>query len=51
MNMGPVPELLVFMSVAQDPELSFFVAPAPAPTTASVRFDTLIFYLSWCASS
>jgi len=38
-------ELLVFMSVAPVPELSFNMAPA------SVRFHTLIFQLSLCASS
>jgi len=51
MNMAPAPapELLVFMSVAPAPELSFIMAAAPAP--ASVRFHTLRFQLSWCASS
>jgi len=43
MNMAPALELLVFMSVA--PVLFFFMAPA------SVPFHTLIFQLSWCASS
>jgi len=40
MNMNPAPapepELLVFLSVVLAPELSFFMAPAPA----SVRFHT-----------
>jgi len=49
MNMAPAPEILVFMSVAPAPELSFFMAPAPY--SASVRFHTLIFQLSWCAPS
>jgi len=49
MNMAPAPELLVFMSVASAPELSFFMAQTPA--LASVRFHTLIFQLSQCASS
>jgi len=40
--LAPPPELLVSMSVALAPELSFFMAPAPSPT--SVRFHTLIFY-------
>jgi len=35
--MAPAQELLVFMSVAPAPELSFFMA------LASVRFHTLIF--------
>ena len=35
---APSPDLLVFMSVALVPELSFFMAPA------SGRFQTLIFY-------
>ena len=34
MNIAPVSELLVFLSVA--PELSFFMAQAPTP--ASIRF-------------
>jgi len=37
--LAPPPELLAFMSVALAPELSFFMAPAPA----SGRFHTLIF--------
>jgi len=43
MNMAPAPELLALMSVALAlaPELSFFMAPAPAPV--SFRFHTLIF--------
>ena len=36
---APAPQLLVFMCVALAPELSFFMAPAPAP--ASGRFHTL----------
>jgi len=40
---------LLFMSVAPAPELSVFMAPDPA--LASVRLHTLIFRLSWCASS
>ena len=39
--MAPAKELLVFMSVAPIPELSFFMTPALDP--ASVRFHTLIF--------
>jgi len=31
MSVAPAPELLVFMSVA--PELSFFMAPVPAPAS------------------
>jgi len=49
MNMAPAPELLALMSVALAPELSFFMAPAPAPV--SVRFHTLIFQLLWYGSS
>jgi len=48
MNMAPAPELLDFTSVAPALELSFFMAPVPAP--ASVRFHT-IFLLCRCASS
>jgi len=42
MNKAPAPELLVFMSVAPDSELFFFMAPDPAP----VRFHTLIFSIA-----
>jgi len=37
MNMAPAPEILVFISVAQDPELSLSMAPD------SVRLHTLNF--------
>jgi len=49
MNMTLTPELLFFMRVAPAPELPFFMALAPA--SASVRFRTLRFCLSWCSSS
>jgi len=46
MNTAPAPEHLVFVSAA--PELSFFMAPVPAP--AFVHFHRY-FQLSCCASS
>jgi len=40
---APPPELLALMSVALAPELSFFMVPAPDPTSG--RFHTFIFCL------
>jgi len=41
------PEALLFMNLAPAPELLVFVNVVPA----SVRIHTLMFWLSWCASS
>jgi len=49
MNMTPASGAFDFHEQSSSSGALFFHYMAPAP--ASVRFNTLIFYLSWCVSS